>query len=172
MRATAAAVLFVACRPSAARAPAWITSEGAVCTADGCADVDAVPDGVDVLRDGRVVFVARARTGTHIAVVHPGSGAAPKVLTSRPGFHDRPIVDPTGTRIAYVAAAHGLPSLFVIGVDGGPPRQITNVGLALGPPGPDRLPADRTVPPQDRESMSWDERGICWDQVCVDPGAP
>ncbi len=143
-----------------------------------CADVDPVavappgradmPDAVDrtgpgvvggVSRVGGVAVWAERPVGrlSTVVVVDRGDGA--RVLVDDGGMPDRPALSADGRRVAYVSAVTGLASLWVVGVDGAGPRQLTNAGIerdkSLGRP-------DGWVPPPMDRSLAWEGDALTW----------
>jgi hypothetical protein len=146
---------------------ALLTGDGRICRAaadqdPACSEVPALPAGMDVAPDGRVVFVADTGAGSNIWTIDPRTRAGARRLTFGPGYRDRPTCDPTGSQVVYVGPSRtGLASLFRVSAMGGEPTQLTNVGLAPGLAGSDRrLPAEYVPPPASRHAMRWDAMGI------------
>lgn len=143
-----------------------------------CADVDPgaaaqpgradVRDGVDRTGPGVVGAVSRAAgleawaerpTGELSTVIVVRAGAVRRVLVDDGGMPDRPALSEDGTRLAYVSAVTGLASIWVVDVDGGNPRQLTNVGIER-----DKTrgaPAGWVPPPMDR-SLRWEGDALTW----------
>jgi hypothetical protein len=162
-------VLDAALRPGGDGEVAYIPATGgALCMARrgeeaSCVTVPVIPDGLDVAPDGRVAFVARTRFGTNVWTIDPRGTAGPRRITFGRGQHDRPLFDPEGNTVAYVAPSPGgLTSLFEVSAQGGEMRQLTNVGLVLQPisAGGSSIPDGYVPPPRDRASMRWDGTGL------------
>jgi hypothetical protein len=142
----------------------YIDAESHPCLVAGwaptCSDRRAEPVGLDVSTDGRVVFAAADEAGTHLYELGP-SATAPRRLTKGLQHHNRPLFDPTGLKIAYVANAGGLASLFVLDLATETTKQLTNAGKSLGAPGQaSRKPPGFIPAPTSRAAMSWDTSGI------------
>ncbi len=88
-------------------------------------------------------------------------------LTDWPGYEDRPVFSPDGSRLAFFSGRTGLPSLYVVSLAQAPApldstaaTQLTNVGLEtrkrVG------APPEGFVPPPDDGKVSWTDAGITW----------
>jgi len=84
-----------------------------------------------------------------------------------------PAISPDGRRVAFIdTSPQGLASLFVVPVEGGAPRQVTNVGLRAVGRGP---PAGFIPPPETTGGLSWEGEAIVVEsrrgRFVVRPGA-
>jgi dipeptidyl aminopeptidase/acylaminoacyl peptidase len=102
-------------------------SSGAVPVAEGVVGRAAVSaDGA------RFVFVRESagelRTEVLAVELRDGAWSAPRLLADE-GTPDLVSISPDGRRVAFVAGAGGIASVFVVPFEGGPPVQLTNLGL-------------------------------------------
>lgn len=83
------------------------------------------------------------------------------VLRPTPPEHrpDRVALAPDGSTVAYVSGHTGWASLWVVPVDGGAPRQLTNAGLARRKGGP----PEGFVPPPHLDAPWFDGDLLVWD---------
>jgi hypothetical protein len=117
--------------------------------------------------------LARDPTGDRLAwALSPPAGGKLRVLNLRTGRRSTlptvggaacmPVFSPDGRRLAFVdASPEGISSLWVVGTEGGEPRQLTNVGLGSGGAqargGP---PAGFVPPPDSQRDLAFGRRGI------------
>lgn len=87
-------------------------------------------------------------------------GAQPRALTDWPGAEDRPVFSPDGARVAFFSGRTGWASLWVLDLEGGEPRQLTNVGIEDQPRIVGQAPVGFVPPAQ--EHLAWTGEGIRW----------
>ena len=95
-----------------------------------------------------------------LMVVHLPDGA-PERLTDWPGYEDRPVWSPDGTRVAFFAGRTGLPSLYLLDIATRAVTQLTNVGVSPRAPRPG-IPPDGFVPPPDSGTATWTGTTLTW----------
>jgi len=119
---TGGASLALADRALRLRGPA-----GEIALAAGVVGVPSVSEG-----GARFVFARELPNdlATEVVAVEflGGGWTAPRVL-AREGTPDLPAISPDGGRVAFVASAAGIASVWTVAFDGGAPVQLTNVGL-------------------------------------------
>lgn len=98
--------------------------------------------------------------GTALSVVEKGADgwSAPRILVAE-GTPDRVAISPDGSKIAYVAPAYGIASIWIIPFEGGNPLQLTNVGVRRDGPGR----PDGFVPPPHRGPLRFDGDRLVWE---------
>lgn len=76
------------------------------------------------------------------------------VLADAPGVDDRPALSPDGNTVVFVSGRTGVASFYRTTLEGAPPVQLTNVGIALGVPrkGP---PPGFVPPPVVGDRVQW-----------------
>lgn len=92
---------------------------------------------------GQIVFVSNRNGRKQIFAVMPGRRDA-TLLTPEPGEYDNPAPGPDG-RIAFVRMHNGSRQIWIMDGDGGQPRQVTNLGMAMTDLA--LLPASKLPPP-------------------------
>jgi Tol biopolymer transport system component len=92
---------------------------------------------------GQVVFVSNRNGTKQIFAVMPGAREA-TLLTPGPGDHDSPAPGPDG-RIVYVRLHNGIRQVWIMDGDGGMPKQLTNLPMAMTNLA--LLPASKLPPP-------------------------
>ncbi len=125
-----------------------------------------VDDASDRLAPGRI-GVAASQAGTTVwserglgdrsSVLWVHEGGEPSVLVDDDGNPDRPGLSPEGGRVAYVSAATGLASVWVVRVATKERLQLTNVGLRAGNGRPEHW-----VPPPDNADWRFDGNALSW----------
>jgi Tol biopolymer transport system component len=90
--------------------------------------------------DGRLV--AYVRTTTDLAsgkrngdiYVVPGDGSAAPTLLAGGGQAESPQFSPDSRRVAFISGRDGAPQDYVVGVEGGEPKQVTKLSGGALPP--------------------------------------
>ena len=148
---------------------AFVDDRGRVCHRGSqgdptCWTQPVLPHGLDVSADGLIVFVADTGIGSNIWLLDTNRSTEPRQLTTGVGFRNRPLFDPSGSRIVYVGpSTGGLASVFRVDLADGHIQQLTNVGLELAAPragAETALPSAYIPPPLGRASMSWRADGF------------
>lgn len=103
--------------------------------------------------DGALVAYTRAGDDVHdgeTAVEVVDAQGVVRRLADDLGVDDRPTFSPDGRTVVFVSGRTGIASLWRTTVDGAPPVQVTNVGIALGKRDG---PPDGFVPPPVRGDL-------------------
>lgn len=111
----------------------------------------------------RLAYAARQpRTDADLWLVDLPS-TTPRQLTDWIGSEDRPAFSPDGGQLAFVSGRTGLASVWVLDLESGASRQLTNVGLAHQPKPPvGFVPPPRTTLSWSAEGLSWQAQGRTW----------
>jgi len=99
----------------------WISSRDALPVSNDRQTTEAL----DVSRDGRLLVFDSDRAGVMQIFRMPVAGGPVQQLThgSDPSF--KPVFSPDGKEIAYHTISNGLRRVFVVGIDGGKPVQVS-----------------------------------------------
>ena len=84
----------------------------------------------DISRDGKWLVFDSNRDGVQQIFRTPLAGGAVQPLTSDSNPKFKPSISPDGTEVVYHAIIHGLRRVFVVGIDGGKPTQLSSGGEA------------------------------------------
>lgn len=86
------------------------------------------PDGKSVVYQVTAVDLAANKSTTALWLAPADGTAEPKPLTDPKGKKDtNPRWSPDGTRVLFESTRAGAPQLWVVGRDGGEPKQVTNI---------------------------------------------
>jgi hypothetical protein len=137
-----------------------------------CAGCASIPEGRDQLgppgatvgRASRVVdravWVERIDSGPFTRILARDGRGVREIV--RLGAADRPVLSPDGGWVAFVYAPAGVAAIGLVPFEGGPPVQLTNVGVERHKHEPG-VPPDGFVPVPHDDSLAFAGDRLVWD---------